>query len=82
MTSADGWGSFWFVRQLYQGWAEPFDLVTMKLLIYHVSEHRDDNLVRPLWSRLFDESEDHSTFHNPLRLDAWTDIFPPLVMQR
>lgn len=29
----------------------------MKLLIYHVSEHRDENLVRPIWSRIFDESE-------------------------
>jgi len=44
------------ITELYQGWADPFDLVTMKLLIYHVSEHRDDNLVRPLWSRIFDET--------------------------
>ena len=75
-------GLFWFLRQLYQGWAEPFDLVTMKLLIYHVSEHRDDNLVRPLWSRLFDESEEHFTFHHAPHLDARTDIFSTLQMQR
>lgn len=60
--SADMCYLFLFPLQLYQGWAEPFDLVTMKLLIYHVSQHRDDNLVRPLWSRIFDEGEDHLTF--------------------
>jgi len=55
-------GLFRLPRQLYQGWAEPFDLVTMKLLIYHVSQHRDDNLVRPLWSRIFDESKEYISF--------------------
>ena len=40
----------------------------MKLLVYHVSEHRDDNLVRPLWTRIFDEGEEHFTLH---RVPAW-----------
>lgn len=53
----------------------------MKLLIYRVSEHRDDNLVRPLWSRMFDESK-HFTFHRALTLDAQSDIFHTLQMQR
>lgn len=68
----------WFVWQLYQGWAEPFDLVTMKLLIYHVSEHRDDNLVRPLWSRIFDESEDNST----LRVCSYLMVVPVFSLCR
>lgn len=29
----------------------------MKLLILHVSEHRDENLVRPIWNRLFEDGE-------------------------
>lgn len=41
--------------QLYQLYAEPFDLPTMKLLILHVSEHRDENLVRPIWNRIFED---------------------------
>jgi hypothetical protein len=29
----------------------------MKLLILHVSEHRDENLVRPIWNRIFEDGE-------------------------
>lgn len=28
----------------------------MKLLCLHVSEHRDESLVRPIWNQIFDES--------------------------
>ena len=45
-------------------------MVTMKLLIYHVSEHRDDNLVRPLWSRIFDESKKPLTSQRTFRPDV------------
>ena len=43
--------------QLYQLYAEPFDLPTMKLLILHVSEHRDENIVRPIWNKTFEDSQ-------------------------
>jgi hypothetical protein len=43
--------------KLYQLYAEPFDLPTMKLLILHVSEHRDESLVRPIWNRIFEDCE-------------------------
>ncbi|EMD42139.1 hypothetical protein CERSUDRAFT_90739 [Gelatoporia subvermispora B] len=46
------------VTELYQEYAEPFDLPTMKLLILHVSQHRDENLVRPIWNKLFEEALD------------------------
>jgi hypothetical protein len=42
--------------QLYQGYAVPFDLPVIKLLCLHVSEHRDESVVRPIWNQLFDES--------------------------
>ena len=45
------------VGQLYQGFAEPFNLPQLKLLILHISEHRDDNLVRPIWNQIFEEGE-------------------------
>ncbi|KAL4242212.1 non-repetitive/WGA-negative nucleoporin family protein [Abortiporus biennis] len=44
------------ITELYQGYAEPFDLPTMKLLILHVSQHRDENIVRPIWNRIFEEA--------------------------
>jgi len=29
----------------------------MKLLCLHVSEHRDENLVRPIWNRIFEDGK-------------------------
>ncbi|TFK41242.1 nucleoporin [Crucibulum laeve] len=43
------------MTDLYQGYAVPFDIPQMKLLCLHVSEHRDENLVRPIWNQIFDE---------------------------
>ncbi|KAF5385258.1 hypothetical protein D9615_001454 [Tricholomella constricta] len=43
------------MTDLYQLYAIPFDLVDMKLLCLHVSEHRDESVVRPLWNQIFDE---------------------------
>lgn len=72
--NADGRTCFGFRGSfIYQGWAKPFGLVTMKLLIYHVSEHWDDNFVRPLWGRIFDESNEHITSHRALHLDVPVD---------
>ncbi|OCH96059.1 nucleoporin [Obba rivulosa] len=44
------------VTELYQEYAEPFDLPTIKLLILHVSQHRDENIVRPIWNKIFEEA--------------------------
>ena len=44
--------------KLYQSYAEPFDLSVMKLLILHVSEHRDEHIVRPIWDRLFEDGRE------------------------
>lgn len=46
--------------QLYQLWAEPLDLPLIKLLILHVSQHRDDAIVRPIWNRIFEEGKSSS----------------------
>jgi len=43
------------MTELYQGYAVPFDLPTIKLLCLHVSEHRDESVVRPIWNQIFDE---------------------------
>ncbi|KAH7883515.1 nucleoporin [Phlebopus sp. FC_14] len=44
------------MSELYQLYAEPFDLPIMKLVILYVSEHRDDHLVRSIWDRIFDDA--------------------------
>ncbi|KAF9229208.1 nucleoporin [Gyrodon lividus] len=44
------------MSELYQLYAEPFDLPIMKLLILHVSEHRDEHIVRPIWDRIFEDA--------------------------
>ncbi|KAH8099410.1 nucleoporin [Cristinia sonorae] len=44
------------VSQLFQVYADPYDLPVIKLLIIHVSEHQDDNLVRPIWNRIFEDA--------------------------
>ncbi|KJA29400.1 hypothetical protein HYPSUDRAFT_32851 [Hypholoma sublateritium FD-334 SS-4] len=43
------------MTDLYQKFAIPFDLPAIKLLCLHVSEHRDENVVRPIWNQIFDE---------------------------
>ncbi|PPQ62740.1 hypothetical protein CVT24_000434 [Panaeolus cyanescens] len=43
------------MTDLYQKFAVPFDLPAVKLLCLHVSEHRDESVVRPIWNQIFDE---------------------------
>ncbi|KAF8971407.1 nucleoporin [Flammula alnicola] len=43
------------MTDLYQKFAVPFDLPAIKLLCLHVSEHRDESVVRPIWNQIFDE---------------------------
>ncbi|KAF8230634.1 nucleoporin [Tricholoma matsutake] len=47
--------SLFTMTELYQGYAVPFDLPAIKLLCLHVSEHRDESVVRPIWNQFFDE---------------------------
>ncbi|KAK0464897.1 nucleoporin [Desarmillaria tabescens] len=53
------------ISELYQDYAIPFDLADFKLLCIHVSEHRDEGIVRPIWTQIFDEiiqeAEDENT---------------------
>ncbi|KAG8219746.1 nucleoporin [Butyriboletus roseoflavus] len=46
------------MSELFQFYAEPFDLPVMKLLVLHVSEHRDEHIVRPIWDRIFEDALD------------------------
>ncbi|CAL1695590.1 unnamed protein product [Somion occarium] len=46
------------VTEMYQLYAEPFDLPIVKLSILHVSQHRDENIVRPIWNRIFEDAID------------------------
>ncbi|EPQ60591.1 nucleoporin [Gloeophyllum trabeum ATCC 11539] len=41
------------MTELFELYAAPFDLREMQLLILHVSDHRDEHLVRPIWNRIF-----------------------------
>ncbi|KAL5535480.1 hypothetical protein ACEPAF_3574 [Sanghuangporus sanghuang] len=49
------------VTELYQLYAEPFDLPSIKLLILHVSEHHDEGVVRQIWNAMFDEVSSSGT---------------------
>ncbi|KAH7913029.1 nucleoporin [Hygrophoropsis aurantiaca] len=44
------------MSELYQLYAEAYDLPVMKLLILHVSEHRDPHVVEPIWDRLYEDA--------------------------
>jgi len=37
-------------------YAEPYDLLTIRLLVLHVSQHHDDGLVKDIWNRIFNET--------------------------
>ena len=43
------------VTELYKLYAERYDLLTIKLLILHVSQHSDERLVQDIWSKIIDE---------------------------
>lgn len=45
------------ITQLYRDFAEPLQMHEVKLLIYHVSDHRDPELVRQAWQALIAEGE-------------------------
>jgi nuclear pore complex protein Nup155 len=47
------------VTQLYRDFAEPLQMHEVKLFIYHVSDHRDLDLVRMAWQALIAEGEYH-----------------------
>lgn len=36
-------------------YAEPYDLLTIKLLVLHVSQHHEEALVKDIWNRIFQE---------------------------
>jgi len=44
------------ITELYQGYAVPFELPAIQLLILHVSEHRDENIVRPVWNKIVEDA--------------------------
>jgi len=44
------------ITELYQVYAEPYDLLTIKLLVLHVSQHQDEALVKDIWNRIFHET--------------------------
>ncbi|KAH7928555.1 nucleoporin [Leucogyrophana mollusca] len=44
------------MSELYQFYAEAFDLPIIKLLILHVSEHRDQHVVEPIWDRIYEDA--------------------------
>jgi len=51
------------VSQLYRDFAEPLQMHEVKLLIYHVSDHRELELVRQAWEALVAEGESKNGGH-------------------
>ncbi|KAK2461979.1 hypothetical protein APHAL10511_006442 [Amanita phalloides] len=43
------------MTELYQMYAIAFGLPEMQLLCLHVSEHRDQSVVKPIWNQIFEE---------------------------
>ncbi|KAH9175438.1 nucleoporin [Lactarius sanguifluus] len=43
-------------EKLYQVYADPYDLLTIKLLVLHVSQHQDEALVKDIWNRVIHET--------------------------
>ncbi|KAL0578729.1 hypothetical protein V5O48_003285 [Marasmius crinis-equi] len=48
------------MSELYQAYALPFDLPQLKLLCLHVSEHRDEAMLRQIWNQIFDSITEFS----------------------
>ncbi|KAH9044824.1 nucleoporin [Lactarius pseudohatsudake] len=44
------------ITELYQVYADPYDLLTIKLLVLHVSQHQDEALVKDIWNRVIHET--------------------------
>ncbi|KAI5123612.1 hypothetical protein M0805_003428 [Coniferiporia weirii] len=44
------------ITELYQFYAEPFDLPSIKLLILRVSDHHDEAVVKPIWNAIFEDA--------------------------
>ena len=59
--------------------AIPFDLPAIKLLCLHVSEHRDESVVRPIWNQILDESKYSRSRFQYLPADFFISL--PTVMQ-
>jgi nuclear pore complex protein Nup155 len=45
------------ITELYRDFAEPLQMHEVKLLIYHISDHREPELVRQAWEALIAEGE-------------------------
>ncbi|TFY65154.1 hypothetical protein EVJ58_g2157 [Rhodofomes roseus] len=60
------------ITELYQDYAVAFDLPAIQLLVLHVSEHRDESVVRPIWNRIFEEAID----------DADTDVAADRIVSK
>ncbi|KAK7059035.1 hypothetical protein VNI00_001659 [Paramarasmius palmivorus] len=46
------------MSELYLEYAVPFDFPNLKLLCLHVSEHRDETMLRQIWNQIFDSIVD------------------------
>lgn len=44
------------MTEIYQDYAVQFDKPQLKLLCLHISEHRDDGLVQPIWNQILEET--------------------------
>ncbi|KAF5374778.1 hypothetical protein D9758_000357 [Tetrapyrgos nigripes] len=63
------------MSELYQEYALPFDLPVLKLLCLHVSEHRDEAIVKQIWNQIFE----HIAEENSDPLAQAEQIVPTVV---
>lgn len=54
--------------QLYKHYADPLNMLRMKLLIIHVAGYNDPALVKELWDSIIDEGEPTSKLCSPFGL--------------
>ncbi|KAL0951292.1 hypothetical protein HGRIS_008003 [Hohenbuehelia grisea] len=65
------------MSELYQDYAAAFNLPVLKLVCFHVSEHRDETVVRPVWNQIFEEALEER--EEPMeQADALTSKIVPL----
>ncbi|KAK0554278.1 hypothetical protein OC846_002161 [Tilletia horrida] len=58
------------LTELYVNFANAFDLHEVKIMIFHVSGHRDAALVRATWQQIVNTAHDDPNFKDPQRFQS------------
>jgi hypothetical protein len=69
-------GTWW---KLYLEYAQPYEMEEIQLLIFHVSDHHDPDMVDALWRKVIEKGTWRFLFLASalgLRLDIWGSLEP------